>query len=318
MSVSAISSLTLPQIIQNIILCEQRLEHSLVRTNLHRRRKTLEEICNIMMTLVQRIDELLNCESYTTRNYEQILNQLAEKRLDAEKELANSYIDFGNAIEEIDNIRVEEEVNGGVREPTQQALLCAINIMRLSREAKVARGENPNITESMAYILDGGIESLIGLFGSNLLLGEPVHKKLPKLYVSAIDIPDKFEDWVDTLPNIGSTLLDSICCPITQEVMHDPVITIDGYTFERSAISTWLETNANCPLSRQPLINKKLTINWNCRKYIISLIEDFLNRENFTTELVPKPPTPIYINNFNKPQNKWQTAKNLIRLITNT
>ena len=34
-----------------------------------------------------------------------------------------------------------------------------------------------------------------------------------------------------------------LVCPITQEVMEDPVITSDGHTFERSAIEAWLGKN---------------------------------------------------------------------------
>lgn len=317
MSGSPISSQTLPQIIQNLILCEQGLDRTLVRTNLHRRRKTLEGIYNVMVTLVQRIGELLDDETYTTNDYQQIFDRLAEKRLNAEEELANGYIDFGNAIEELDTIRVHEEGVGAVREPTQHALICAINIMRLSRAARVARGEDPTETESMAYILDGGLEALIAMFGHNLIVGLPDQKNQPKLTVSAINIPTKFENWVETLPDIGSAILDSICCPITQDVMTDPVTTTDGYTFERSAISKWLETNTDCPLSRQPLINKKLTINWNCRKSITSLIERFQNPESYvdTTQQLHK---PLYadISDCNKPLKKW-SYKNLLRLITN-
>ena len=318
MSESAISSQTLPQIIQHIIICEQGLNRTYVRTNLHRRRKTFEGIYNIMLTLVQRIDELLDSESYISTDYQQVLEQLSQKRRVADEELANSYLDFGNAIEELDTIRVIEEGQGTIRETTQHALICAINIMRLSREARVSRGEDPAETESMAYILDGGLEALIQMFGQNRITLPIIFRTKPKHTVTAIDIPDKFEKWIETLPNIGNTILDYICCPITQEIMTDPVTTMDGYTFERKAIATWLETKADCPLSRQPLINKKLTINWSCRKSIISLIDNFLNREKYTPELAHKPPTPIYITNFDKPKNKWQAAKNLIRLITNT
>jgi hypothetical protein len=317
MSASTFSSQTLPHIIQNIILCEQSLDRTLIRTNLHRRRKTLEAIYNIMITLVQRIDELIDSESYALSEYQQLLDQLARKRQNAEEELANSYIDFGNSIEELDSIRVQEEGNDGVRESTQHALLCAINLMRLSREARLARGEDSDETASMAYILDGSLDSLLEMFGHNLIVGLPANKKSTKLSIAAIDIPDKFENWVDSLPDIGSTLNDSICCPITQEVMTDPVLTIDGYTFERSAITIWLETNSDCPLSRQPLTNKKLTINWNCRKTITGLIDRFHNHgSNIDIPQQRAISLPIYSNTSNKPQSK-RFIKNLLRVLTN-
>ncbi|KAG2428161.1 hypothetical protein HXX76_011841 [Chlamydomonas incerta] len=38
-------------------------------------------------------------------------------------------------------------------------------------------------------------------------------------------------------------------CPITQDVMRDPVIATDGYTYERSAITDWLARKAVSPLT---------------------------------------------------------------------
>jgi hypothetical protein len=38
-------------------------------------------------------------------------------------------------------------------------------------------------------------------------------------------------------------------CPITTELMRDPVSTIDGLTYERSAITQWLRANNTSPLT---------------------------------------------------------------------
>ena len=247
--------------------------------------------------------------------HQQILELLVKKRALAQEELANSYIDFGNVIEEIDSIRVQEEKIGTVNEATQYALICALNIMQISREARLARGEDPTEIENMAHILNGSLEALLEMFSHNLILKLPINKKTPKLVITAIDIPENFETWVESLPVIGSTLIDSICCPITQEVMTNPVTTMDGHTFERNAITNWLETNSNCPLSRQPLTNKKLTINWNSRKIIISLIDKYNNR--ISHEDIPQKPLislPIYHTVQNKPQSK-RSIKNLLRIL---
>ena len=40
---------------------------------------------------------------------------------------------------------------------------------------------------------------------------------------------------------------DHFICPITYEVMQDPVIWADGITYERSAITEWLETQSKGP-----------------------------------------------------------------------
>jgi hypothetical protein len=38
-------------------------------------------------------------------------------------------------------------------------------------------------------------------------------------------------------------------CPITQEIMKDPVCTIDGHSYERKAIETWFERRITSPLT---------------------------------------------------------------------
>ena len=43
--------------------------------------------------------------------------------------------------------------------------------------------------------------------------------------------------------------------------MVDPVITKQGYSFERTAILNWLRTNKTCPLTREPLEQKDLVPN---------------------------------------------------------
>ena len=42
-------------------------------------------------------------------------------------------------------------------------------------------------------------------------------------------------------------------CPITNDVMIDPVIDYEGNTYERSAILKWLQINNTSPVTRSPL-----------------------------------------------------------------
>jgi hypothetical protein len=42
-------------------------------------------------------------------------------------------------------------------------------------------------------------------------------------------------------------------CPITHDVMHDPVMTEDGQTYEREAITTWVGLHHTCPMTRKPI-----------------------------------------------------------------
>ena len=57
-----------------------------------------------------------------------------------------------------------------------------------------------------------------------------------------------------------------LVCPITQEVMEDPVFTSDGHTFERSAIESWLSNNCTNPMTGSEMPDKNLTPNFAIRE----------------------------------------------------
>ena len=50
-------------------------------------------------------------------------------------------------------------------------------------------------------------------------------------------------------------------CPITAEIMTDPVSTLDGFTYERAAITEWLRTNDTSPFTGVKLESKMLIPN---------------------------------------------------------
>jgi hypothetical protein len=51
-------------------------------------------------------------------------------------------------------------------------------------------------------------------------------------------------------------------CPITLQVMVDPLMTRTGLNFERAAILGWLDQGSGrCPLTREPLTNSDLITN---------------------------------------------------------
>ncbi|CAN6215188.1 unnamed protein product [Urochloa humidicola] len=58
-------------------------------------------------------------------------------------------------------------------------------------------------------------------------------------------------------------------CPILQEVMIDPHVASDGYTYDRKAIELWLSTNDTSPMTNLRLPNKSLIPNHSLRSAII-------------------------------------------------
>ena len=55
-----------------------------------------------------------------------------------------------------------------------------------------------------------------------------------------------------------TTFPSSFICPITRELMHDPVATVDGHCFERKAISMWLQNHDTSPVTGARLPHPQL------------------------------------------------------------
>ena len=72
--------------------------------------------------------------------------------------------------------------------------------------------------------------------------------------LSSIDVPESFK------------------CPITLDIMEDPVICEDGYTYERASILS-LPTSIS-PMTRQPINKNKLIPNRNLKDMIVHFKEE--------------------------------------------
>ena len=68
-------------------------------------------------------------------------------------------------------------------------------------------------------------------------------------------------------------IASSLLCPITGELMTDPVFTMDGQTYERSAIEAWLQTSDTSPATGKPLPSKMLVANVRARSMLHDLPE---------------------------------------------
>ncbi|KAJ4977177.1 hypothetical protein NE237_002283 [Protea cynaroides] len=74
---------------------------------------------------------------------------------------------------------------------------------------------------------------------------------------------------------------DDFKCPISLEIMSDPVILSSGHTFDRSSIQRWLDSgNRTCPITKLPLPRHPYLIPNHALRSLIS---------NFTLASPPKP-----------------------------
>jgi hypothetical protein len=61
-------------------------------------------------------------------------------------------------------------------------------------------------------------------------------------------------------------------CSITGQIMVDPVVAADGYTYERKAIEKWLEAHDVSPTTNEILKNKILRPNYFLVQSLTSLL----------------------------------------------
>ncbi|CAF1044488.1 unnamed protein product [Didymodactylos carnosus] len=77
---------------------------------------------------------------------------------------------------------------------------------------------------------------------------------------------------------------DSLLCPITLELFHNPVLAEDGHTYEEQAIIDWINKNGTSPITRQPLSVEQLRPNYAIKK-MIETFERSVKEKNYQFKL---------------------------------
>ncbi|CAH1425244.1 unnamed protein product [Lactuca virosa] len=93
----------------------------------------------------------------------------------------------------------------------------------------------------------------------------------PDLDTEILPVLKKLCEVGDTSRKVGGNNNDvpsHFYCPIVQEVMNDPHIAADGFTYEHRAIKIWLERQNESPVTKRRLKHKTLTPNHTLRSAI--------------------------------------------------
>ncbi|KAJ8350215.1 hypothetical protein SKAU_G00253450 [Synaphobranchus kaupii] len=120
-----------------------------------------------------------------------------------------------------------------------------------------------------AWLREEGLEALVSTFGDNNidgqeLLGLSKESLATELNIDSVGLRNKL---IRKIEELKMTLVcaddpDEFVCPITREVMRDPVIAADGYSYEREAIQSWINSkNRSSPMTNLPLQTTILTPN---------------------------------------------------------
>jgi hypothetical protein len=106
-----------------------------------------------------------------------------------------------------------------------------------------------------------------------IALGDMESKDLQSRYIQKFKCPniEKENEVTHSNPSVGAVarelnaqiiIPEAYICPITREIMVDPVVTADGNTYERSAIQRWFSLgHITNPITLLPLENTNIIPN---------------------------------------------------------
>jgi len=86
-------------------------------------------------------------------------------------------------------------------------------------------------------------------------------------------LPFVAEEKLQEVWPLGDAAFAIFICPITHDVMTDPVVSADGYTYERAAIARWFETSRKSPVTGQLLPHADLVPNQSVRTLLKTIID---------------------------------------------
>lgn len=90
-----------------------------------------------------------------------------------------------------------------------------------------------------------------------------------------IDLPEtelsKKYDSDEEFKNFIDQNYPEIICPISHQIMNEPMITKCGHTFDSICLDKWMEDNDNCPMCREDLSQSDINKNEEITKKIKEL-----------------------------------------------
>ncbi|KAA0715457.1 WD repeat, SAM and U-box domain-containing protein 1 [Triplophysa tibetana] len=119
------------------------------------------------------------------------------------------------------------------------------------------------------WLRDEGLEMLVDTFRAQNIDGTELislNKETLDAYfkIESVGLRGKVMRKIEELRSslMDCDVPDEFLCPVTRELMKDPVIAADGYSYEREALETWIRTpNHTSPMTNLPLQSSILTPN---------------------------------------------------------
>ncbi|NXL87794.1 WSDU1 protein, partial [Alectura lathami] len=140
----------------------------------------------------------------------------------------------------------------------------------VENESKVAV-ENWSEDDVSAWLCAQGLADLVGLFKANNIDGRELLNLTKESLTNELKIESlglrskilqKIEELRMKMVSASAPVPDEFLCPITRELMKDPVIAADGYSYEKEAMENWISSKRrSSPMTNLPLHTLMLTPN---------------------------------------------------------
>ncbi|XP_040003793.1 WD repeat, SAM and U-box domain-containing protein 1-like [Xiphias gladius] len=118
------------------------------------------------------------------------------------------------------------------------------------------------------WLCEEGLEELVGNFKANDIDGPELSQlnteTAAELGIESVGLRGRLLRKIEALKaeQSGSEAPDEFLCPITRELLKDPVIAADGYSYERESIESWIRSKKKTsPMTNLPLQTTLLTPN---------------------------------------------------------
>ncbi|TMW88748.1 hypothetical protein EJD97_018169 [Solanum chilense] len=211
-----------------------------------------------------------------TSEYLNVLPEITDQL----KDLCKNMLDMEYKVS-IEEEEVSEKIELGIQERNidrsyaNDLLICIARAVGIANEQSVLKREFGNFKAEIASSEQGkNLTETLRMEEIILLLGKA------DLLTTAEEKQTNYLTKRNSLGRQPLEPLQSFYCPITGDVMEDPVETSSGQIFERTAIEKWLaDGNKLCPLTKKHLKKSDLRSN----KTLRQSIEEWKNRNIMIT-----------------------------------
>lgn len=159
----------------------------------------------------------------------------------------------------------------------------AVNVWRIGEESEKPEAESKATVDEghrrlqlldwseedvQTWMCEEGLEELVGVFKANNIDGAELShltkETMAELGVESLGLRSRLLRKVQAVKAEQSSadFPDEFLCPISRELMKDPVIAEDGYSYERECIESWIRgKNKRSPMTNLLLKTTLLTPN---------------------------------------------------------